>query len=259
MAFNYSPKIIRNGLTLHYDFANKKCYSGIGTGLTNLVNQSSVGYVKNNVTFSSSNGGKFLTGGSNGSGNPGAVGDRIDINTSAAGVDRFSGIHNFTFSFWLRYISGAGKIFSTGSSGTGTGDSDNCVWQFWMDATTIYWWDSSGGATNNISLGHSAINANEWCNITFTYTYNEDGNNILRMYKNGSLVSTGTRSTATHSYIDRSGQTNLQYTLGGGYYSSCYNSNSSNDFGAFYCYNKTLTISEIIQNYNALKSRFNLS
>ena len=214
--------------------------------------------MKNNVTFSSSNGGKFLTGGSNGSGQPNAVGDRIDINTSSAGIDRFSGTHSFTFSFWLRYISGSGKIFSTGSSGTGTGDSDNCIWQFWMNTSNIYWWNSGGGGTNNIQLSHSSINVNEWSNITFTYSYNEGGNNVLRMYKNGILVSTGTTSTSTHSYIDRSAQTNLQYTLGGGYEGSCYTSSSSCDFATFYCYNKALSISEILQNYNALKSRFGI-
>jgi hypothetical protein len=259
MGISYNPTIITSNLQICLDWGNTKCFPGSGTNFTNIINSSvNDGYIKNNVTYSSSNGGYLSTGGAN-NGQTNNVGDRIDINTSAAGRDRFSGTHNFSIFFWNYYISGAGRIFATGSAGTGTENSDNCIWQMWINSFSFFWWNSSGGSANSISCSFNGnISTNTWQYIGFTYSYNEDGNNIVRLYKNGSLVNSTSISTATHSFIDRSNQSNLQWTLGGGYSSSCFTSNSVNRFGPFYLYNKTLTTQEIQQNFNATRSRFSI-
>jgi hypothetical protein len=249
---NYGPKIANNNLQIYMDFANPKCYPKSGTTINNLVNNT-VGYLKNNVTFSTTNAGILTTGGAN-NGQANNVGDRIDINTSAAGVDRF-GAHNFSIFFWVNQTS-SGRIFSTGSAGTGTGNSDNCIWQMWVGDSQFFWWNSSGGSVNAISASGTWHTPGTWQLIGFTYSYNEGGNNIVRCYRNDQLMFSGSRSTATHSFIDRSNQSNLQWTLGGGYSSSCFNTNRAASFGTFMLYNKTLTADEILQNYNATRSRY---
>jgi len=257
MSIYSGPNIISDGLQISLDWGNKNCYSGSGTTFFNIVDKSrNNGYIKNNCSYSPNFGGYIQTNG----GQPGGlydVGDRIDINTSTAGIDRFSGIHNFTVLFWNYWIGGDGKIWSTGSAGAGTGASDNCIWQMWIDYTQFYWWNSGGGGLNNITCTfNSSRVTNTWQMIAVTYSYNESGNNVARTYVNGIEVGLGTTATATHSYIDRSNQTDLQWTLGGGYASSCYNSNSVNRFGPFLLFNKTLSQPEIFKNFIAMRSRF---
>ena len=263
MATRYSPKITTDGLQICMNFSNTRCYPAAGgTNLTNLINADrNNGYIKNSVAKSTPFGNSdvvVLTGaGGNGSGGTNAVGDRIDINTSASGIDRF-GAHSFSFEFWLKWISGTGRIFSTGSAGTGTGNSDNCIWQFFMDRGRFYWWNSSGGGANNIICDFTDLVSGVWTHVVITFDYNNGGNNILKAYQNGALDTTSTVATATHSFKSRADQTNLQYTLCGGYSSSCYTSNTNTSFGAFNCYNKTLTANEVLNNFRALKGKFEL-
>lgn len=246
--------IITNGLQSYIDFSSKACFPRTGNKIYNLANNG-VGYLQS-TTFSTNDGGKVITDGAN-DGSKNFVGSRININTTTNNIDRFSQTDNWTIAFWVKYTGTGSRIFSTGSAGSGT--SDACIWQFWLTTTTFYWWNSSGGGANNITSGISGnIPSNVWTYVTITYSYNESGNNVIRVYKNNSLAGTGTRSTATHSGRDRSTQTNLQYTLGGGYNSSCYTANSSGEFGLFQVYNRTLSADEVTENYNLSKSRFGL-
>jgi hypothetical protein len=258
MAFFQGSNIVTKDLQIAIDFASSRCYSGTGTQFNNLIRpRNSVGYLKNTATYSTTNRGIITTGGYN-SGAVYNVGDRIDINTTAGGIDRFSGTHNFSIFFWVNQISSSGRIMSTGSAGTGTGDSDQCIWQMWCDTGQFYWWNSSGGGANNISASGTWHTPGNWEYIGFTYSYDESANNIVRCYTNGNLQFSGVTATSSHSYIDRSGESSLQWTLGGGYSSSCYNTNSSCKFGSFHLYNRTLSATEITQNYNATKKRFGL-
>jgi hypothetical protein len=260
MATLYNPSISKENLQICLDWGNPRCYSGSGTTFNNLINPSiNNGYLKNNVTYNSANSGYVLTGGAN-NGQANNVGDRIDINTSAAGIDRFNKTHNFSIFFWNYLISNnTNKIFSTGSAGALTGNNDACIWQMWMASDMFYWWDSTGGGTNNIICTFASSRVlNTWQYVGVTYSYNEGGNNVARTYVNGQLVATASVATATHSAIDRSAETSLQWTLGGGYNGGCFNNNSQNRFGSFHLYNKTLSNAEILKNYNATKGRYGL-
>ena len=245
--------VITNGLQSFIDFSSTACYPRSGSKFYNLTNNG-VGYIQSS-TFSLSDSGKVVTTGGNDN-TPNYVGSRININTTASGVDRFDKENNFTFAFWVKYLGNGDRIFSTGSAGSGT--SDACIWQFWLDPTLFYWWNSGGGGTDNITASITTIPQNSWSYITITYSYNESGNNIIRVYRNGSSIGSGSTPTSTHSAIGRSGQTDLQYTLGGGYWSSCYTLNSSGEFAMFQVYNRTLSESETTTNYNNTKSRFGL-
>jgi hypothetical protein len=254
MGVNYNPSISVENLQIYMDWKNPRCYSGSGNTFSNLISKNgNIGYLKNNVTFSN---GILTTNGAN-NGQQNNVGDRIDINTSASGIDRF-GAHNFSIFFWVNQIATSGRIMSTGSSGAGTGNSDNCVWQMWISTGQFFWWDSGGGANNNLSVSGAWHSPGNWELIGFTYSYNENSNNIVRCYKNDSFIFSHSRATNIHSFRDRSSQTDLQWTLGGGYLSSCFNQNSACRFGMFMLYNRALTLQEIRQNFNATKSRYGI-
>jgi len=254
MAFFHSPTIPKENLQILMDFANPACYPGSGTTINNLaVPGRNLGYIKNSVTTLTNKGFNVLRPNGGGAG-LNAVGDRIDINTSEGGVDRF-GPHSFSFVFWTKAV-GSGRIFSTGSAGSG--NTDNCVWQMWIDNYgQYYWWDSGGGGTNNITCSFtSLVGLGGWRHLVVTYAYNEGGNDIIRVYIDGALDNSSSIATSIHSYINRSGQTDLQWTLGGGYYSSCYTINAQNEFGMFACYNRTLSAGEVSSMYNNTKTRF---
>ena len=252
MAAHSGPDVSTENLQILVDWNNKNCYTGTGTTFSNLVaKNSNIGYIKNNVTFSN---GVLTTNGAN-NGQQNNVGDRIDINTSASGVDRF-GAHSFSIFFWVNQIATSGRIMSTGSSGSGTGNSDNCIWQMWITTGQFFWWNTGGGSANNITASGVWHTPGSWELIGFTYSYNEGGSNVVRCYRNNVLAFSNSVLTSTHSFVNRSNQTNLQWTLGGGYASSCFNQNSACNFGMFMVYNKVLTIQEISKNYNATRSRF---
>ena len=64
MGLSHSPSIVMNGLVLHVDAGNGRCYPGSGIGATGLVG--SVGCTLNGgVGFSSGNLGNFIFDGSN--------------------------------------------------------------------------------------------------------------------------------------------------------------------------------------------------
>lgn len=257
MSIYAGPTSTLDNLQIAIDWGNINCYPGVGLEFVNLTDRrKNNGYIKNNCTYSPNNGGYIQTNG----GQPGganSVGDRIDINTSAAGIDRFSGTNSFTIIFWNYWISGSGKILSTGSAGSGL--VDNCIWNMWIDSGSFFWWNSSGGGTNNIGCSFNDTRiANTWQMVTISYSFNEAGNNVARAYVNGVQVGTGTVPTATHSFIDRSDQTNMQWTLGGGYSSSCLNSSSANRFGPFFMFNRQLTDGEIFKNFVAHRGRYGI-
>ena len=245
--------VITNGLTSFIDFSSTACYPRSGTKMWNLAN-TAVGYVPS-TTFSTANGGKITTDGYN-NGQTNYVGSRINIDTTAAGVDRFAKENNFTFAFWTKPSQSANRLFSTGSAGSG--NTDNCIWQFWLASSLFYWWDSAGGNSNNLQASVTSIPNGEWSYITIAYAYNQGGNNEVKIYRNGSLIGSNSISTAIHSAVSRSGEASLQYTLGGGYYSSCYTLNDPAEFGLFQVYNRTLSADEATTNFNKTKSRFGL-
>jgi hypothetical protein len=260
MAVFAGPNVSLNGLQIMLDWGNSFCYPKSGITFKNLVDLSrNDGYLKNNVTFLNDNGGVVSTGGNvNGTINN-DVGDRIDINTSQAGIDRFTKDNNFSFIFWNFYISGSGRIWSTGSAGAGTGQSDNCIWNMYINQSGFFWWNTSGGGDNALTASFNGQKlSNVWQLVGITYSANESGNNVLRLWINGNLAGSTSISSATHSAIDRSGQTNMQWTLGGGYNSSCRNSASENRFGPFYLYNRAVSQSEMQILFAANKTRFGI-
>ena len=251
------PNIPTNGLQICTDFSNLKSYPGSSANLTNLVDTTrNVGYIKGTVTDSLVNNNKVVLTGGTGAGFN-LVGDRISINTSASGVDRFGKQHNFSICFWVKKSGGGGKIWSTGSAGSGT--TDNCVWQMWIDENQFYWWDTGGGGTNIVNVLFTPTpDTTNWYLVTMTFSSGGTGNNnICKCYRDTVLQNSQTIAYDTHSAVDRSAETSIQWTLGGGYYSSCTTSNGSYYFSMFMCYNKTLNESEILSIYNATKGRFN--
>jgi hypothetical protein len=60
MALNYGPKIITDGLLLHWDIADKNSYPGTGTTIYDLSGNGNNGTLVNGVGFNQTNGGVLV-------------------------------------------------------------------------------------------------------------------------------------------------------------------------------------------------------
>lgn len=245
MSFYRGPIIVRDSsLQCCIDVLDRNSNKS-DNSLADIVTPSRAIYLQS-TTFGGGGAGKYIRCDGTGAGSN-LVGSRINIGTTASQVDRFNINSNFSFVI-LAYPEGSGRIFSTGSAGSGT--TDNCIWQMWLNQSQFYWWNSGGGGTDNInSLTGTFYATNTWNHIVITYS---SSGPTARVYLNGVLA--GTHIGATN-LVDRTGQTDLQWTLGGGYNGSCFTENTASRFQQFLIYNKTLSATEVIQNFNAVRAR----
>ena len=224
MATNGGPNIIEDGLVFAVDAANKKSYPGSGTTWTDLAGTSN-GTLTNGPTFDSGNGGSIVFDGSD---------DKTSFSTTP--LD-FSST-NFSIE----------AIFKTTTSGVdvilghypGGGD-------FWMGINSSKLWFSISLPSSKIEPQTSFnVNDNQWKIATATV---DNSTYEAKLYVNGTLADT---RSGTGSYPNSSDN----FAIGAfGNHSSF---NFPGNIAHVKIYNRTLTPTEVTQNYNALKGRFGL-
>ena len=228
MGFYRGPQIVKSGLVLHLDAANPKSYPGTGTTWSDRAGNLNGGVVNNGTlvngpSFSSANMGSIGFDGSN---------DYVDMSTSP----------NLTNSLTvcvfvnISLITGLNQVIY-GPSANG---SDNWI-SISNNRAQIYATQVSD--VNNFSItGNTVIEANKWYHITGIVN-----NNIISLYVNGVF------------YVASSTQT---FTVGGWNSTARIGQRATGQFpfnGRIAClqgYNRALSATEVLQNYNALKSRF---
>ena len=236
MAYNTFIPIVNNGLVLYLDAANTKSYPGSGTTWTDLTSNLNNGTLIGSPAFSSSNGGILnLNGSQYGT---------IPVASSLAFND------NFTISVWVKvnsispsgYSGFAGRFGPTNNYG---GYELECNNQNGGNKFAFVVGNNGGIGANNFRRINSdvIINFGSWYNIVGT---NISG--VNKLYVNGQLQST----TSTFNVVTNSTQ---PFAIGriyadfNGYY---HNGSTSN----ITVYNRGLTEAEVLQNYNASKSRY---
>jgi len=233
MAFNYSPKIVTDGLVLYMDAANSKSYVSGSTTWNDISRSGNNGTLTNGPTFNSSNGGSIVFDG---------VDDRVsrttNINTG----------QNFTVNAWIYpTLLGITRRAVAASSYNYTGQNG------WFFA-------SGGGGTNNaffLSVGNdnayrvaaaNTLSLSQWVYISAVC---QNGGGSINLYKNGVETSYALTSLSTNTLIYTYPQFNVGYRDTAGL-TDPYTGN----IAQVTIYNKTLTASEVLQNYNATKGRY---
>jgi hypothetical protein len=233
MAFNYSPKIVRTGLLLNLDGANRKSYVGSGTAWNDLtVNKNNTTLV-NTPTYSTSNLGY------------------LNFNKSSyqyATASNLGNLSNWTIESFFRVTSSltnqitmivgnqydlsSNLNFSMGTNNAPT--SYNICIGFFNGA-----WRNTTGFSPTLNI---------WYHVIGTY----DGATV-RQYVNGNL-------DTQLSYVGTS-QSGGEIRIARRWDEVSNNSANffSGDISVARIYNRALTAIEVTQNYNALKTRFNLS
>ena len=223
MAFHYSPKIVNDGLILYLDAANSKSFQVGSTTWNDLSKNKQSGTLQSGATYSSLNGGCITFDG---------VDDVVDI--SNVNILSYTGSGTIDFIY---------KVNSTPAS-----DFRN-VWGF---SNNLFQYENNGGFMlfvwryddlnyDGVSTDISQTDLNTY-HITCTYT--TIGSSTFKVYKNGVLASSKVVSKPLINSTN-------SLSLGGTSQQNCniYNLKT---------YNIELSSKEVLQNFNALKSRFGL-
>jgi hypothetical protein len=229
MAFNYSPKTITDGLVLYLDAANTRSYPGSGTVWSDLSRSGVNSTLTNGPTFNSGNGGSIVFDGTN---------DYINGNSFIPNIT------NKTLSAWVRLSSvsqqGGGVINLQKDDGT---IFDAIVY----NETNQGWGFGSNFFLRTAWSGVKETSTNDWVYMCATYV-----NNNYNLYRNGSLILNITSFAVYNFNFSSKNLLGYRHTGGGG------NAFLNGNIAQAQLYNRALSATEILQNYNATKTRFGL-
>jgi hypothetical protein len=225
MSFNFSPKIVTDSLVSYLDAANTRSYPGNGTTWTDLTKNENNGGLISGPIFNSSNGGSISLDGAD---------DYIEI--PKTGI--LSSKSSFTISLWTypTSLTGIRPLFVNYYVG-----NQEVLFRFNGTNLQFFTYTSSqiGGTTQTYSK------LNQWVNVVATY----DGS-IMKTYVNG------VQSPTTYSQTGNLSTSTLPYLIGR--YSSPTEYRYEGRVANTLVYLKSLSATEVLQNYNATKTRFGL-
>jgi len=227
MATQYAfGQIVTSGLVLCLNAADKNSYPGTGTTWTDLSGNSNNGTLTNGPTFNTGSGGSIVFDG---------VDDYVTCGNNSS-----LQINQGTISAWVRTT-------SPGSSFRGIITKQQNYGLFTNNGVLVtYDWGNGQTRSTGINIADGT-----WKNVAMSFTTNTGtpSNNTI-IYLNGSAI-----LTTTTKFVDNT--VNVELGRGGTIPTGdtqFLNGNISTGL----VYNRTLTQTEIRQNYNATKTRFGL-
>lgn len=246
MATIGGSNIITNGLVLALDAANRRSYVPGSTIWNDVSGNRNSGSLVNGPTFDSANGGSIVFDGTN---------DYVDVVRSS--IYQFSNTSAFSLSAWIN-VTSSGDFNAIVSYALGSGDfrgyylsliSSASIPPIGNRARSFVFDYYDGTNFRGIMGDDNSITFGSWIMITATSETNSV--NGMKVYQNGSLVSYINRGVATPNSINYTG---LPLRIGSRENIAFLKGNVSN----VQIYNRALSQQEILQNYEALKSRYGL-
>ena len=236
MACHGGPDIVEDNLVLYLDAANTKSYSGNGVTWTDVIGGNDITLTGGPSFDSTDGGGSIVFDGSDDQGTNDSFSiDNIDDNggslevwckiTDTSGYRHIAGWRS-THSFFILLLNNSGNVEARTQWGSGGSD-------YWADVGEVsgYWSDASYWANN-------------WNCAVLTL---DRSDNKSRFYLNGSLVDTSSKT------IDPIGSNNTFELMKPDTFSQAV---TGGKLSQVRVYNKPLTASEVLQNYNANKRRY---
>lgn len=225
--FSGGPNIVTDGLILYLDAGNTKSYPGFGTTWTDISRSRFNGTLTNGPTFNTGSGGSIVFDG---------VDDLVSVNNNAALNSNIG-----TVSVWFKANSITGY-----HSLIGKHDS-----AFSLNGFNLFVYTSgpviSGqikGASTTTNLPSMLISTNIWYNYTVSFSSGDS----YSSYMNGILLGTGSLVSFTVS---------SQPLRIGSSVDSFWQTFNGNIAQAL-LYNRALTATEVLQNYNTTRGRFGI-
>ena len=218
----YYGGIVTNGLVLNLDAAKQDSYPRTGTTWRDISGNQNNGTLVNGPTFNSDNGGNIVFDG---------VNDYVQLLATPSSLIT----SNVTISSWFN-TSNTTQQMIIGNSG---GSSRFYIETFNRSGTLVAHWGI--GSQQNSLTSNAIITTNSWVNYSMTY----DGN-IAIGYLNG--LTTDSTSIGNQTYTNNTLRVGL-------WVNTLY---FKGNISQVTTYNRALTAQEVLQNYNATKSRYGL-
>jgi hypothetical protein len=222
MGYNNGPRIITSGLALLLDAANRTSYVGSGTTWSDLSGNGNHCTFVNTPSWSN---GVFTF---NGSSNYGTITNNSTLNFAAEQTLIIVMRHSYT--------SGRRNPWDQAYAGYGTWTHEQ------GENISQYFGDGGGNNSPYIGTGSPLTPRNVWNFMCSTRNVNQQS-----WYINNSAP-----STTVHSYGTLT-TTSANITIGNGYAGYW-----QGDMSMILAYTRALTAVEIIQNFNAVRGRFNI-
>jgi len=236
MAFNYSPKIITDGLVLCLDAANTKSYPGSGTVWSDLSRGGNNGTLTNGPTFNSANGGSIVFDG---------VDDRVDCSSN----NLSSGNSPFSVTAWVN------TNLTTRELLFGLDDESHLdINAYQVNGTTISF-HRFNSFVMYAPIG--SFTTGEVQHVAWTYNGTTMNESNAKMYVNGVLL-TNYQFSYNAGPFNYDFNTNINNFISNKYTNYSSASQYTGNLYGLQLYNRALSSTEILQNYNATKSRFGL-
>jgi hypothetical protein len=223
--------IVTNGLVLNVDAGFTPSYPSNGNTWYDISSSGNNGTLTNGPTYSSSNGGTLVFDG---------VDDYVDCGANS--ITKPTG--SMTISYWFKGVSstlnfavGVGAGGFSGQRGYILGPNTGTQLAFFIavNSTNVV------AATYNVT-----INTSIWYHISGVFL----ASNYLKIFLNGSEVASNTSSIPSSQFA-ANGLTLKIGSRGDAYY-------FTGSIAQFSMYHRALSSAEILQNFNAQKSRFGL-
>jgi hypothetical protein len=218
-----NENIVRNGLVLNVDASKSNSYSGIGNTIYDLSGSGNTGFLTGGPTFSGLNAGSIVFDGSN---------DYIDIPS----ITSITG--NFTVAVWF---------FTTATTDA------NFKRLVDLNYATGFW---LGRQTNTNNWGGGIIESNEPYGIYLPFTNGQW--HYLVSIRSGSThilygdgVSNTISNTVSTGNLSASSLLIAKQPEGGGTF-------LNGNISQVQLYNRALSATEVMQNFNAMRERYNI-
>ena len=229
--------IVTNGLVLYLDAANTKSYVSGSTTWNDISRIGNNGTLVNGPTFNSGNGGSIVFDGTNDFADFGTVGITSPVSFTSG---------NFSINHWIRVngYQGAG-FFGLANQiiCKGTASTYNYATQI-SNSTTISFVKRNIGEDLRFHNFNVTSMTNRLVNLVFTVTTTQ-----VSLFLNGTLIETqNIIGTSITPYA------NDPINIGGNGSNIRFNGNMYQTS----IHNRALTATEVLQNYNATKSRYGL-
>jgi Concanavalin A-like lectin/glucanases superfamily len=215
-----APTFISSGLVLNLDAGNPASYPGTGTTWTDTSGSGYTGTLGTGVTYSSSKGGVLTFSGAT----------TALVTMTASGLASLT--NNFTVESWYQSTNNYPEIIANGSGGSGF------VFGYFSGHSTN--WKVTKYGVIDIYTGSIPQDTN-WHHVVLTYSSTGGTTVYVDGAVNGTNASTASLSPGGTFYIGRGESTSYMH---------------NGSIGIVRFYNTAFTLSQVSQNFNALRSRY---
>jgi hypothetical protein len=237
MASLGGPNIITNGLVLQLDAANAKSYPGSGTTWRDLSQNGNTGTLTTTGSvlpqYSTANGGSLLFDGAS--------------NYVTLGNSKFQYQDTFTVESFFNFPSIPNNPGSACDARYPVIYNHDYGYNLMMTNSGSILWQIYNTVSTNATVATSGSQVGQW-----THAVGYKSGTTMGFYVNGNLVGTNTLTTNAVYYV------NYPFVIGGFGLCGPNRFYATGNIASVKVYNRVLSPSEIAQNYNATKARFNL-